>query len=285
MNAMLSWEEASPVDLREVITVALVFIPLQIALPNRRGQKIFRKQWVSDVAYLLFNGLFIRAGMAVLFGLMLVRLQTLVPTSLTSWVGKQSLWLQVPAAFVLSDVGYYVSHRMFHRVPFLWRFHAVHHSIEELDWLAAHRVHPVDQIVTMVLSLTPVLLLGFSLPAMAIFGFIHLMQAHLVHANVKIPFGPLRWVFCSPQFHHWHHANQDGAYDKNFSARMIWLDWIGGTLYLPKDASHPEKYGTDDPVPLVYPLQLVWPLTRQARRWRAEAAASPELAVAPDTET
>jgi sterol desaturase/sphingolipid hydroxylase (fatty acid hydroxylase superfamily) len=251
--------EAS-VDLREIAAVVLIFVPLQLALPERPKQRIFRKQWFSDVLYLLLNGLFIAAGLGLLIGAALPWLQMLVPHGVADFIARQSLWIQVPAAFVIADIGYYLMHRAFHAVPFLWRFHAVHHSIEELDWLAAHRVHPVDQVLTGTASLLPVLMLGFSLKTMVIYGFLHLMQSHLVHANVRLNFGPLRYVFASPQFHHWHHANQVGAYDRNFSSRLIVLDYIGGTLNMP-DAM-PTRYGIDDHMPPAYPLQLVWPFVR-----------------------
>ncbi len=270
-------EIAEAVDLKGIASVVAVFLPLQLALPHRREQKIFRKQWASDLSYLLFNGFFIKAGIALLLGLSLTHLQALMPDAVTGFVGRRNIVWQVLGAFVISDIGYYAAHRLFHAVPFLWRFHAVHHSIEELDWLAAHRVHPVDQTITIVMSSLPVLALGFSLPALAIFGFIHLMQAHLVHANTRIHFGPLRWVFCSPLFHHWHHANEPAAWDKNFSARLIVLDWMFGTLYMPNEM--PLRYGTDHPVPNIYPLQLLWPLTRQARAPRPSEP-GPELAAA-----
>ncbi|HEX7663064.1 MAG TPA: sterol desaturase family protein [Polyangiaceae bacterium] len=272
-------EIAAAVDLKGIASVAAVFLPLQLALPHRREQKIFRKQWVSDFSYLLFNGFFISFGIAVLTTFALPYLKALLPLGVLDFVGRRHFVWQVLAAFVISDIGYYVAHRLFHAVPFLWRFHAVHHSIEELDWLAAHRVHFVDQTVTMAMSSLPVLVLGFSPEALAAFGFIHLMQAHLVHSNTRVHFGPLRWVFCSPLFHHWHHANEPAAWDKNFSARLVVLDRIFGTFYMPDHM--PARYGTNDPVPTIYPLQLVWPLTRQARAPRPPEP-MPEIAPVPD---
>src|ERR1700689_1049949 len=248
---VFAWlQDHQVLDLREIATVILIFVPLQLARPQRPDQRIFRKQWGSDFLYLLCNGIFIGTGLGLLIGFLLPLMQAVLPTGLTAFVARQPLWIQAPAAYVISDFGYYLAHRAFHSVPFLWLFHAVHHSVEELDWLAAHRVHPVDQIITTGASLLPVLMLGFSLPAMAIYGFLHLMQSHLVHANVRADFGPLRYVFASPLFHHWHHANEEGAYDRNFSARLILLDVIGGTYRMPREL--PTRYGTDDPVPQHY---------------------------------
>ncbi|HSF91885.1 MAG TPA: sterol desaturase family protein, partial [Paracoccaceae bacterium] len=165
-----------------------------------------------------------------------------------------------------ADLGFYAAHRTFHAVPFLWRFHSVHHSIEQMDWLAAHRVHPVDQIITATASLLPLYLLGFPTLPIAVYAVIYQWQSLLIHSNVRINFGPLKWLLASPQFHHWHHANQKEAYDKNFSAQLPFIDAILGTMYLPKDEAHPEKYGTDDPVPPLYHQQLIYPLLPKADR-------------------
>ncbi|WP_246672129.1 MULTISPECIES: sterol desaturase family protein [unclassified Mesorhizobium] len=84
-----------------------------------------------------------------------------VPEALSATVQSQPLWLQAIEALIIADIGFYLAHRAFHAVPFLWRFHAIHHSIEEMDWLAAHRVHPVDQILTKSASFLPLFALGF----------------------------------------------------------------------------------------------------------------------------
>ncbi len=251
------------IDFRQILVLVLIFVPLQLLLPLRPDQRIFRKHWLNDTVYLLGNGLIIRAGVVVALGVLLATVQPLVPAAITGFVGGQPLWLQAIGAIVVADIGFYAHHRLFHAVPFLWRFHAVHHSIEELDWLAAHRVHPVDQIVSSTFSLLPLLLLGFSAPAIAIYAFTYLLQSHLVHANVRLDFGPLRGVIASPHYHHWHHANDPGAHDRNFSAQLTFMDRLFGTLHMP--AGTPHRYGTDDPVPAIYPLQLLWPFTRPER--------------------
>ncbi|TIU26733.1 MAG: sterol desaturase family protein, partial [Mesorhizobium sp.] len=148
-----------------------------------------------------------------------------------SAVSSQPLWLQLIEIIVIADVGLYWAHRAFHAVPFLWRFHAIHHSIEELDWLAGHRIHPVDQILTKSVSLVPVFLLGFSNSAIALFALIFQAHALLLHANVRLNIGPIRWLIASPQFHHWHHANERAAYDKNFAAQLSFIDKLFGTMY------------------------------------------------------
>jgi sterol desaturase/sphingolipid hydroxylase (fatty acid hydroxylase superfamily) len=178
-------------------------------------------------------------------------------------VASQSLWLQVVEALVIADVGFYAAHRMFHRVPWLWKFHAVHHSIEELDWLAGARVHPVDQIVTRATSILPLYVLGFPDAALGLFSGIYFWQSFLVHSNVRLSFGPLRGWIASPEFHHWHHANHPEAYDRNFAGQLVILDRLFGTLYMPPGLA-PARYGTNDPVPRTYVGHLFYPFKRRA---------------------
>ena len=113
------------------------------------------------------------------------------------------------------------------------KIHSGHHSIEELDWLAAYRVHPLDQIATKAVSYLPVYALGFSDPAILAFVFVYKWQSLFIHSNCLIDFGPLKWIFSSPQFHHWHHANEPAALDKNFAGQLPFLDLTFGTAYMP----------------------------------------------------
>lgn len=236
----------------------VIFVPLERLLPQRPNQRIFRKHWLNDVVYLIVNSILIRTGLLLVIAAAIVAIQIAVPQSIGLLVRQQPLWVQAIEAIVIADVGFYLAHRAFHAVPFLWKFHAIHHSIKELDWLAAHRVHPVDQILTSALSYLPLFALGFSAPAIIIQVITYQWQSHLIHSNTRLGFGPLRWIFASPQFHHWHHANERAAYDTNFSAQLTLMDALAGTLRMPK--TMPTKYGVDDPVPNLYHQQLVYPL-------------------------
>ncbi len=266
------------IDLKAILIIALIFVPLERIFSLHPGQKLFRRYWANDLVYLFLNGILIKAGLLLLLGASVVAIRWVVPEAIGINVRMQPLWLQAIEVIIVADIGFYSAHRVFHAVPFLWRFHAVHHSIEEMDWLAAHRVHPFDQIMTKACSLLPVLALGFSEAAIAIFAFTYQWQALLIHSNVRVSFGPLKWLFASPQFHHWHHANETEAYDKNFAAQLPIIDAICGTLFLPSERM-PAKYGTNDPVPNLYHLQIAYPLW-QRRQQEASGTAKHE-----DTET
>jgi sterol desaturase/sphingolipid hydroxylase (fatty acid hydroxylase superfamily) len=246
------------IDWRGILIIALIFIPLEHILPLHAEQKTLRKGWLNDVFYLLFNAMPIKLCFMVILVAAMATADAVVPATLHAAVLAQPLWLQVIEVIIIADLGFYIAHRTFHAVPWLWRFHSVHHSIEEMDWLAAHRVHPVDQIITMVASLLPVYILGFSPLAIAVYALIYHWQSLLIHSNVKLDFGPLKWLVASPQFHHWHHANEKHAYDKNFAGQLPIIDAIAGTLHMP--SSMPKAYGCDDPVPALYHQQMIYPL-------------------------
>ncbi|CDX19405.1 Transmembrane protein 195 [Mesorhizobium sp. ORS 3324] len=250
------------VDFKAMLIIALIFIPLEQLLPLHAEQSLTRRHWLNDVFYLLFNGIVIKFGLLLVVGAAMLLVERLIPQALTAAVRSQPVWLQAIEVLVLADIGFYLAHRAFHAVPFLWRFHAIHHSIEEMDWLAAHRVHPVDQILTKSASLLPVFALGFSGEAIFIYVLIYQWQSVFIHSNTRIRFGPLKWLLASPQFHHWHHANERQAFDKNFAGQLPLLDLLGGTLYMPDRM--PEKYGVDVPVPQLYHRQLVYPFVSDA---------------------
>lgn len=244
-------------DYSAVIILACFLIPLERLIPLHPEQGHLRRHWANDVLHLLFNGFFIRAGSTVLFGAVMAGYRTYVDPTDTAWVAELPVWVQAIAVIIIADIGYYIAHRSSHAIPFLWKFHSVHHSVEEMDWLASHRLHPVDQILANALSLLPVYFMGFSPAAIGIYIVLHHAQSLLIHSNVRMNFGPLKFLFASPDYHHWHHANQKEAYDSNFAAQLSIIDLIAGTMFLPKH--RPEKYGLTEEMPHHYHQQLLYP--------------------------
>lgn len=246
------------VDLKGALLVALIFVPLERLLPARREQGTFRRAWRNDIFYYLVNRIPIGIGLlflAVVGGLIGA---AVIPPDYRTMVASQPLWLQVAALLLIADLSFYAVHRLFHTIPALWRFHAVHHSIEELDWLAAHRVHPIDQILTKGAALVPIFALDFSGAALAIFVVLYQWHSLMLHANLRLGFGPLHWVIASPCFHHWHHADHPEAWNKNFSAQFPIWDMLFGTAHMRRDAM-PTRYGISDELPPTYFRQLLYP--------------------------
>lgn len=247
------------VDLKAIAIVFLIFVPLEHLVPLHEGRWYLRRGFVTDLVHLLVTGLLFKIGLLILVAVCMVGINSAMPGVVGETARAQPVWLQTIEVIVISDLGFYVAHRALHSVPFLWRFHAIHHSIEELDALAAHRVHPLDQLFVKATSLLPIYALGFSVEPIIIAGLIYQWQALLIHSNIRIGFGPLKWVVASPHFHHWHHANERAAFDKNFAGQLSIIDAIFGTMYMPE--ALPTKYGTDDPVPKAYVEQLAYPFT------------------------
>jgi sterol desaturase/sphingolipid hydroxylase (fatty acid hydroxylase superfamily) len=246
-----------------LFAAALTFIERLFALHPRRFR---RDRWRTDVVHLLLNNLLITAGLFVALVALIVVSHPLVSTDLQAAIVAQPAWLQFVEAVLVADVVQYWAHRATHEIPLLWRFHKVHHSIEEMDWLAAGRLHPIDAVFTRSLTILPLYLLGFTKETFGAYLGLTLLQAIFIHANVRFRFGPLRWVTATPEFHHWHHANEPQAVNKNFAGNMPVLDILFGTVYLP--ARMPHAYGIDEPAPHGYVAQMRWPFVHGAELQR-----------------
>jgi sterol desaturase/sphingolipid hydroxylase (fatty acid hydroxylase superfamily) len=246
------------------LVLAAVLIPAE-RLFTLHPQRVFRRFWASDVVHFWVNNLLTTAGvLVVLFPVAVAfRLRALHP--LHAEVGGQPVYLQLPEALAVAELCSYWSHRASHQVPFLWRFHQVHHSISEMDWLAAGRLHPLDQAFRQLCVAFPLVVLGFSKGSFGGVLVFFALQAIFIHANVRFTFGPLRWLIATPEFHHWHHSNVPAAYNTNFSGEFPCLDALFGTLHLPKQ-SWPDRYGIDRPTPPGYLAQLAMPFTANDQR-------------------
>lgn len=171
--------------------------------------------------------------------------------------GTLSWWLQAILALLVADFVGYWSHRFRHTRAF-WPFHAIHHSATQLDWLAAARMHPIDDLLDNVCVGLPILLLGFDLRLFAFLGPILILHTLLLHANVTWRFGPLRFVLVSPAMHRWHHAMELESHSRNFAGVFAFFDVMFGSFYLPD--SRPQGFGTtDDQLPSRLGRQLVYP--------------------------
>lgn len=241
-----------------LIVGALIFIPLERVFALRKDQRIFRTGWRADIIHFLFTRTLSDILTFVFVGSFILLVHWIVSPTFQATVAAQNRFWQFLEAVLVANVGGYVGHRLAHEVPFLWRFHSVHHSISEMDWLAAARVHPLDQIVTKALTIVPLYLLGFSKATFGAYIGLATIHAVFIHANVRIKFGPMRWLIGSPEFHHWHHSADAEAHNKNFAGELPLLDLLFGTCYLPKGRM-PERYGVSEPVPVGYVGQMLYP--------------------------
>jgi sterol desaturase/sphingolipid hydroxylase (fatty acid hydroxylase superfamily) len=257
--------------------LVLVFRPLEIVFPAKPGQRFFRPAWLTDLCF--FLGQYLLWGGLVLWALSHLGhwVSGVVPERFRHTVASQPWWLQAVEVVVLSDLLIYWGHRLQHRVGFLWRFHAVHHSAEHLDWLAAHREHPLDTIYTMSVINLPAIVLGFPLETIAGLIVFRGLWAIFIHANVRLPLGPFRMLVGAPELHHWHHdRDRDAGNYANISPLM---DILFGTYRCPDH--EPERFGLNDPTPSSYMRHMVQPfLPRQRIRRNETPPAVPARAVA-----
>jgi sterol desaturase/sphingolipid hydroxylase (fatty acid hydroxylase superfamily) len=243
-----------------LLLLALVFVPLERAFPRLPAQTTFRFGWTTDGMHFMVSHLAVQAltFMTLLPATALARFWQ--PEALRHAIASQPVLLQLVEIVLVADLTQYWIHRAFHRVPWLWRFHAVHHSSRVLDWLAGSRLHVVDVIATRSLVLVPVFLLGFAESALYAYLVFVSFHAVFIHANVRFRFGWLDHVIATPRGHHWHHAVV--PVDKNFAVHLPVLDRLFGTQHLPGEA-WPEAYGiADHPVPEGWLVQLAYPLRR-----------------------
>jgi sterol desaturase/sphingolipid hydroxylase (fatty acid hydroxylase superfamily) len=237
--------------------LAVVFWPLEQVFAAK-PQRIFRPGWKTDLVF--FLGQYLVWGGCVLTILQLFKgwLDGIVPAGFRAAVQSQPWWLQAIEVIFLSDLLVYWGHRLQHRVGFLWRFHSIHHSAEHLDWLAAHREHPLDTVYTMGLINLPAFLMGFPLETLAGLLAFRGLWAIYIHANVRLPIGRLRLLIGAPELHHWHHSRERDA--GNYANISPLMDFIFGTYRCP--SHEPEALGVSEPMPKTYLGQLLHPFRR-----------------------
>jgi lathosterol oxidase len=168
-----------------------------------------------------------------------------VSDSLRETVQWLPLAVQVVMVLLTADFILYWEHRMFHESPKLWRIHAVHHSVETMDWLAGSRGQVLQVFIERTLVIVPLYLIGPDKAALDIYVTFAALQAIVIHCNLGIPFGPLKYIFVTPPFHHWHHSSERLAIDTNYAAHTTLFDRLFGSHHFP--GKHwPAHYGTTE---------------------------------------
>ncbi|MBV8914734.1 MAG: sterol desaturase family protein, partial [Acetobacteraceae bacterium] len=243
--------------------LSMVFIPVERLFTLRPGQ-LRRRQIPGDLAYYFLNGIAPNALLILPTAALSLLARDLLPGGYLAAVAGLPLWLRIAAALVVAEVGSYWGHRWSHEIPFLWRFHAVHHSAQHIDYLVNTRAHPLDMVFTRLCGLVPIYVLGLAtlnhgaadaMPlAVILFGTV---WSFFIHANVRWRFGWLEWLISTPAFHHWHHTNDEHR-DRNYAALLPFVDRLFGTMYLPRH--WPPVYGIDAPMPEGVTRQLLYPL-------------------------
>lgn len=243
------------------IASAVLFIFLEKVFPKYKEQIITRPEWKLDMLYFILNHLLITVLLLVGNYFFNSVFSWAVSSNIQSWVQSQPLWAQVMLLILCADFVLYWSHRAYHELPGLWNIHAVHHSVEYMDWLAGSRNHVIQTFSDRIIAIIPLYLIGADKAALDIYVAFAAFQAVYVHANVNIPIGWLKYILVSPQFHHWHHSSQKPAIDTNYAAHLTLYDWLFRTYHMPKQ-HWPAHYGTVPRLPRTFLKQLFYPLKR-----------------------
>jgi sterol desaturase/sphingolipid hydroxylase (fatty acid hydroxylase superfamily) len=244
--------------LLDLLLMTLIFSPIEVLWPAYPKQSVFRPEWLLDVVYFLSTHLPLRITTILIL---------LPATQLTKVLGNAQLlaltgslpWLvQFFLAVLVADLAEYWIHRALHQVPWLWRFHAIHHSSKALDWIAGSRAHLVDDLLIRGLMLIP---MTFMFSQGIIMAYLLFVTVHATWAHCN--FGPtvkrLEPYMVFPRFHHWHHTSQVESIDKNFAIHFPWIDKLFGTYYCPPD-KWPDTYGLhNEPIPAGFWGQTFYP--------------------------
>ena len=254
---------------RTLLIVSVFLIPLETLFPSHSQDKPQRNDsrylnflywFFTPLCTRLFTNVILVGTLSLLFFL---QGRTLDNSFYQGFgpISRQPLWLQTIEILLLADFIEYWTHRTFH-LPKFWKFHAIHHSPTIMNWLASARMHPVNDLVTRVCQVVPLVALGFSIKGIILIVPYLFFYVIFIHSNLNWDFGIFRYVLVSPLYHQWHHTSDKEGLDKNFSGIFPIWDILFGTCHFPKRS--PKRFGVIyDAPPETLLGQLLYPFKRK----------------------
>ncbi len=247
-----------------VVALFVLVVPFE-KLFRRHPHGVRRPGLRTDLTYALVSPVINAVGIVAAVVVAVAALPLWLPAlALRPLVTAQPGWLLTLESVLILDILIYWTHRWSHEIGFLWRFHAVHHSSERMDWISGVRAHPFDGFIIG----APVVVMaiaGFSLETVGIFAVLSFVIGLFAHANVRWRLRFLHPIVMTPEFHHWHHANHPESIHTNYSVFLPVWDIIWGTYRMPAD-ERPVRYGIDDPVAESVTGQMLHPWRPEIRR-------------------
>lgn len=240
-----------------IIILFVLVVPFEKLRPRHRGQRIRRPQVGTDIAHALLTTLLTPVSITIGVLIGLFSLAWLPGLALRPLVAMVPPVIMPVLGIVMFDVAFYWVHRWSHEVPLMWRFHAVHHSTEQLDWVSGFRNHPVDGAIGAP-AFAFLLAAGFSAEFSGALVVIQIVTGLFLHANVRFLWKPLHKIVITPEFHHWHHTNEQDAINTNYSIFLPIWDLVFGTYFMPNER-RPEVYGISEHMPAGVLAQLIYP--------------------------
>lgn len=226
-----------------LVGVSLFFFVVELVRPWKKRDRVFRQDFWLDVFYMFFNFFLFSlviynaaSNVVVEFfqdALAAVGITNLVAIEVSAW----PLWAQLVSLFIVRDFIQWNVHRLLHRVPWLWEFHKVHHSVREMGFAAHLRYHWMENVVYNTLQYIPLALIGFGIDDFFIVYIVSLAIGHFNHSNIRVPLGPLKYILNNPQMHIWHHARTwpgGHTYGINFGISLSLWDYLFGTAEIPE---------------------------------------------------
>jgi len=227
-----------------LIAISMVVYLLELFFPWRKNQPALRQDFWLDSFYMFFNVfIFSLIGYAALSNVMVELFNNFlrgtfgISNLVAIEIGTWPRWAQLLTLFLVRDFVQWNTHVILHKVPFLWRFHQVHHSVEQMGFAAHLRYHFMETFVYRTMEYIPLAMIGFGIQDFIVVHLFALTIGHLNHANIYLPLGPLKYLLNSPQMHIWHHAKElpKGTSGVNYGITLSIWDYIFGTVWMPHD--------------------------------------------------
>ncbi len=225
-----------------VSTFAPVFLAaglvawLEHHFPHRLEWRPPASEVKTDLAFITVVQLAVPPFVKFLFAyLLLGPVSSLNLPTTALWPHGLPIWMQAILMILVVDLLRYWLHRAAHHNPTLWRFHAVHHSVERLYWLNTARFHPVEKFLQLCLDSLPFLLMGVDARVLALYYIAYATNGFFQHCNIRLRYGVLNYIVGSAETHRWHHSRLPRESNSNYGNTVIVWDLLFGTWYLPSD--------------------------------------------------
>jgi len=255
-----------------LLGLSLLVWALEIIFPWRARKSAFRKDFWLDAFYMFFN--FFLFSLIIYNSLSNVFVEAF--NDFLAWFGVKNLvaievnnwpvWGQFLLMFVIADIIQWNVHRMLHRFPWLWEFHKVHHSVEEMGFAAHLRYHWMETIIYKSIQYIPFAMIGFGLADFFVLHIFTIAIGHLNHANIKLTYGPFKYILNNPVMHTWHHAKTipEGSHGVNYGITLSLWDYLFGTAYIPNSGKdEPLGFNKIEEFPQTFWSQINYPWSRK----------------------
>ncbi len=254
-----------------LIGISLAVWLLEATIPWRKSQGIIRRDFWLDGFYMFFNFfLFSLVGYNAISNigvqafndfLGLFGITNLAAINVATWP-KWAQWLTM---FILADFIQWNVHRLLHRVPWMWEFHKLHHSVKEMGFAAHLRFHWMETIIYKTIQYIPLAMIGFGIDDFFLVHIFAISIGHLNHANLNVTYGPLKYILNNPAMHIWHHAKHlpEGRYGVNYGISLSIWDYLFKTNYIPETGRDIELgFSRDENYPTTFWKQITYPFTK-----------------------